>query len=395
MFKEGHYTSAAELFYFLLLLLMGLSWLGDKTSVPSIGMKGPVGLYLFCAIAGIFIAKMFNVKSLNIFTEFKSYAGYIFYIYLVPFLIKDKNDIRRCVWALVICSAIPLFEIAPYLNQTRHVDTERYNIAINWGSALNTYVGYILPMVFLALSLFRISSGWIRRGLLLVFISTSLVSLFYSQTRTGWIALSFAFVVYAFLSEKRIKFIIVSSIFLILTIAIYANTKTVSSIISHRIVDETFDKQDSSLQTRFQRWETAKSTFSEYPLTGTGWGGYLVELPDGTLSEESIDILPRWHSSFFEILSQLGLIGVLSFYWIWLRIGKIFFNAWKSARERQDRTILCGLIAAVVSIFVYSFGEQQFYKIETASVSWFITALLIAYARFLNASIMNSTRSQT
>ena len=49
----------------------------------------------------------------------------------------------------------------------------------------------------------------------------------------------------------------------------------------------------------------------------------------------------------------------------------------------QDRLILSGLISAVLSCFVYSFGEQQFYRIETASLSWFITGLLVVYTSFI------------
>ena len=103
------------------------------------------------------------------------------------------------------------------------------------------------------------------------------------------------------------------------------------------------------------------------------------------MSDTSLSILPRWHNSFFEILSQLGLLGVLTFYWIWIRLAKLAMQARNLIEDNKDNILLSGLIAAVLSCFIYSLGEQQFYRIEIASVSWFVAGLLVACVNIIMA----------
>ena len=171
-------------------------------------------------------------------------------------------------------------------------------------------------------------------------------------------------------------------------IALSSLAPSIEKIIRHRVFEQTIDQQDSSLQARLGRWETAINIFKAHPLIGSGWGGYLLRRPDGYMSDTSISALPRWHNSFFEILSQLGLLGVLTFYGIWIRLGKLAMQARcliKDNKDNKDNILLSGLIAAVLSCFIYSFGEQQFYKIETASVSWFVAGLLVVCVNIIMA----------
>ena len=77
-------TSAAELIYLGLLIVMTVSWLSDRSVLPNLGLATPIRLYAMCSLMGVFTALWFNVRPVNIFLELKSYLGYVFYIFLVP-----------------------------------------------------------------------------------------------------------------------------------------------------------------------------------------------------------------------------------------------------------------------------------------------------------------------
>ena len=218
--------------------------------------------------------------------------------------------------------------------------------------------------------------------ILIAYAGLCIYVIFYSQTRAGWIALSISFIVFSYLSRIRVKMILVGIVTLTI-LFILGQTAIIQSVIKKRLVEQTIQQQDSSLKKRFERWEIAIATFQEHPIFGSGWGGHFYIKPDGALSKNSISPLPRWHNSFFGILSQLGILGILTYYMIWLQIGRHVWRSWKSVNNSNDRHILAGLISAVLSAFIYSLGEQQFYRIETGSVSWFTVGLLIAYARFV------------
>jgi len=376
----GFHTSAAELIYFSLLVFMALSWLADNSVLPNLGLSAPIRLYTICSLIGVFTALWFSVSPVNIFIELKSYLGYVFYIFLVVYLTTDKEQAKKYLWAFVIASLIPIMDALPNLralaSQTETL--QRLNV-LAWGP-LNTLVGFLLPIFFLGLALLFLNYGWRPKLFLMGILCSIAMILLFSQTRSGWIALVVSVAVFMVLTQRRLKmFFYVGALLLLVTAAV--GSEGAKNLINARI-ERTGSEQDSSLSKRIARWDIAVRTFWAYPLTGSGWGGYLSVQPGGGVGNKSGPALPRWHNSFFEILSQLGIFGVFAFYWIWLRVFKRSYAAWQAAHE-EDRLILSGLISAVLSCLVYSLGEQQFFRIEGASVSWFTTGLLVAYSSFI------------
>lgn len=371
--KPGYHTSAAELIYFAFLIFFFI----QRVDIQDHGLQKPIKWYLVVAVLGIFPAIIHDVSPLNTAIEIKSYVLYIFYLYLVPFLIRNKTELKNCLWVFIIFSVIPLVYVVPNLGSLADIETERIADFTQYWGALNILVGYILPVIFMGITLIYLTSNPFIRVMLLMFVGVSFVILFYSQTRSGWCSFLISFIVFANLARKKYLVFVVIPLLSII-IALSSLAPNIKTIIRHRVFEQTIDQQDSSFQKRLDRWETAIDTFKALPLLGSGWGGYLVRRPSGYMSDVSLSILPRWHNSFFEIISQLGLLGVLTFYWIWLRLGKLAMQARALIEGNKDNILLSGMIAAVLSCFIYSFGEQQFYKIETASVSWFVAGLLVA-----------------
>ena len=120
--EPGYFTSAAELLYFGLLIIMVTSWLMNKRSMPDMGFKRPLGFYLLVSFIGIFTGIIYNVRPLNIFIEVKSYLGYVFFIFLVPFLVNKKKDILDYLWAFVIFSIIPFIYVVPNFWQIAFIE---------------------------------------------------------------------------------------------------------------------------------------------------------------------------------------------------------------------------------------------------------------------------------
>jgi hypothetical protein len=381
-------TSFAEIVYFSLVLVMGLAWLRNREAVSAIGLEWPIRIYLLCALVGVFTAIYFDVSFGNIITELKSYAVYIFYLYLIPFLMDNKEDVTKSLWAFIILSIIPLLYVLSNLRGLSAMEHGRAELTQYWGP-LNVFVGYISPMIFIAIALYLTTSRLILKASLLVFIIFCLYVLLYSETRSAWISFSISSVIFVFLSKKTI-YLGFTLIMLVALIFFTDSTGKIKSIVKHRVEEEMIVRMDSSLQDRLNRWEIAEKIFKAHPLIGSGWGGYLRPLGDGQVSSVSSRGLPAWHNSFLEILSQLGILGIIAFYWVWYRIFKLSYTAWREPNDSKDKLILGGLISAVLCMFIYSFGEQQFYRVETASVSWFIIGLLVAHANYLNFRKLNA-----
>jgi O-antigen ligase len=157
---------------------------------------------------------------------------------------------------------------------------------------------------------------------------------------------------------------------------------SVTGIVEDRIVKKTLTP-DHALQERYNRWEVAWTTATTYPFSGSGWGGFLPIVAEGTVGEKSLPIPPRWHNSFMEVLSQLGFPGLLAFFWLWLKIMRREARTLMSVRDWEKHPAYLGLFVAVLTCLVYGLGEQQFFRIETASYSYFLAGLLITKGRMI------------
>ena len=82
----------------------------------------------------------------------------------------------------------------------------------------------------------------------------------------------------------------------------------------------------ASLQDRFFYWASSLEIFKQRPILGFGPGSFGVQyarfkIPAAMETQHS-------HSIFFEILTEDGLLGVLTFLWFWVLLLQ---KSWKDA----------------------------------------------------------------
>jgi len=375
-YKLGQgFTSALEVFTISMLLMVFL-WRavsGKKVFYKSF-LDSRLYLYILASLVAVLTAWVLGVDRLNILLEFKSYTLYIAYIFILAAVIKEWRQFDFLVGSILLLSLIPIAYALMGAFNIENPLSERLQ-TVGWGP-LNIYMGYIVPIFFLALcSFFKTQKVWLK-GALGIYLGVVTYSAFLSQTRSGWIALAVGILLFTILIRKRI--FVAISLFFVVAIFVYAPLGENAHLVARRrIIDETLVDPDRSLRKRFDRWENAWEVFKHYPITGTGWGSFFIPIGKGRLSNRSLPFLPRWHNSYLEILSQAGLFGLISFVWVWYTL---LTHSFKEIIKKNGRCqeLLIGLTCAVASCLVYAMGEQQFYRIETASLSWFLAGLLVA-----------------
>ncbi len=377
--RTGYFTSVNEL---LTLAILGL-WIGRRMLLkqplfPTRYFSRPLHLFVALAAAGVVTAFFwFKVARVNILVELKAYLLYAFYLFLIPDCIRDQRSLQRTLGLTLLFSLIPLVTALVGGMELSDLAEERLSVD-SWG-ALNVFVGYQLPLVFVALGL-MFTQGFARwRVPLILFCGMCCAALVLSKTRTGWIALAGGFVVFALLAQRK-ALLSLGALILAMAMLLSPLGESLERMFENRLVAETLTP-DSSLQHRFVRMEIAWATAAAYPLTGTGWGGFLTLRIDGSLSELSTPLLPRWHNTYLEVLSQLGFPGLIAFLLFWWRILSVEGRRLRRVYFPAERALGVGLFVSLFCCLVYAAGEQQFYKIETASHSYFLAGLLLAAGR--------------
>jgi len=395
--KPGYTTSFNEILtVFIFVIWFFRKSLKSSEGIQPVYFKNNLFAYLLLAFTGVLVASfIFQINTDNILDEFKSYVLYLFYLILIPECIDDQKELNRILFFMVLLSLLPITRGMLSAGEIHDTSVERLGVT-TWG-ALNIFVGYIVPLFFLAYAYFVDSKIGVKRIFLLVYLVIVIYLSVLSQTRTGWLAIIVGIIGFNFLSAKKINknilifsFVIVAA-FSLLKLSGFEATE----IIVHRVEDRTLNP-DHPLRVRFERAEVAWAIARNYPLTGTGWGGWLPLYGDGTVGDTPTDLLPRWHNGYLEILSQLGFPGLIAFLLLWWKIISNEYKSLKMAQAdvEQSSLMYTGLFVSVAACLVYAAGEQQLYRIETASHTYFLAGLLLASGKLARASRQSNKADQ-
>ncbi|MFN0096848.1 MAG: O-antigen ligase family protein [Dehalococcoidia bacterium] len=116
--------------------------------------------------------------------------------------------------------------------------------------------------------------------------------------------------------------------------------------------------------------------FKDNPIHGVGTGGF-----EHALVTSYIDILPDWarttlsHTSLVSILAELGLIGVVAFGFVGVKLAIVAAKTYAEAREPGERLITGWAIVAVFGVILQSQSEG---RLLDDPYLWFYAAILVA-----------------
>ena len=125
-------------------------------------------------------------------------------------------------------------------------------------------------------------------------------------------------------------------------------------------------------------WPLAGAMIRDYPVTGVGVGGYIIEMSNYAKDKNVIIEIPESaENSALQIGSELGLVGLLVAAWIFWeivkQIGRQFRFVGKSPR---DRYLLIGLTAGIFSFVLIGFVHTFIWSYEIKYTLWLLVGLL-------------------
>jgi O-antigen ligase len=364
----------------LMILLILARWVINKDEPK--GWVIPFVLVLFyglVAISGLFFAKDIEATQQEIVGLGRGVA-----ITMITVLMVQKKEVfRRLIWVLLIAGII-LGTIAVFQYFT---DTFNNNY---WGfaqSKVQSIVGqteasriggpfgdpnqFAQILVFLAPIAFNQilneKKPWLR--ILAVWATTvcSLVVIF-SYSRGGLLALAVAMLVILFYHRPRLV-----NILLVLTILIgvasyipnqyMARMKTMVDLISGRMDP----REEISIRTRASAYLVGFRMFIDHPFLGVGMHNFSKQYQDYARQIGLDPYAKEWapHSLYLEVLSEMGLLGFISFSLILWTMFKRTWQAWKlflSIGLKEYAAIVAGVGAGLIGYFTAGLFLQNSYS---------------------------------
>lgn len=320
--------------------------------------------------AAAFIYYMISVASLALYDphafvdpEFYRWDGNFFVSYL-PLLIlpfyRNGLDMSKVASRFVLF-ATPINVVATF-----------YQIIFKPGNSItgaflsaNAFGGFLMTVIAISLSF------WIHRRnklwLLMAVVNSALLLLSYSRGSILGILVGFVF----FIAIRRgsvwvvwsslLFAVMIQVVILSYTYPIYVNNGGAVNQYVYGSGEAAGEKEANVLQRAFESWPRGLYMFLHSPLTGAGVGS-VNDLPavfnnDYFLQFNDTDVRiyssAHAHNTYLHVLGEQGLIGLLSFLYMWVLVYKQLAKSFHYTELRD------ALIVIFLSLTVAAFTEHR------------------------------------
>jgi O-antigen ligase len=327
-----------------------------------------------------------------LFNFFSYLTGFLFFAILSRTL-RSKEYVKALLLTfsfslsvVLIFSIVQKFYSPSLANTPLWVRLDRINSTFKDPNSFGVILSASLPLLLgLAIAAERRSRVF--------FSALILLGLFvfpFTGSRSGFLGLGLSLLIFflLFLKERKIKYRkqLVYIIALFLVVIVFFVSFSVfyqKSNLYHRI-ELSLDslKKEGSLNKVFTQkidfWRVALSMVKEYPLSGVGLGAYIIEMPD-YLKQMKLPfrLTDSAENYVLQVVSELGLIGLFLFFWVFLEIYRRAKTSWtESPLQGRERVILIGAISGMGAILANYFFHSYIGSFEVKYFFWLLVSLI-------------------
>lgn len=349
----------------------------------------------------------FNPNALGIWKAY-FFEPILFFI-LVINVFKNKTAFKKIFGALTIAmfvvSAWAIFQKITGLFIPNPfwaaAETRRVVSFFTYPNALGLYLA---PLIMTAIGwLFSLSWNNVfnELGKKLLIITTVVISglaIYFARSEGALIALAGSLVIFGLMANKKWRALTISCSLVVLTIVLIMPTL-------RGFVLTKMSLQDLSGEIRKQQWkETVTMLNNGRIVSGTGLNNYQATVKP--YHQEGIffnsDKLPNFdavvwassslqakywqpveiylypHNIFLNFWSELGLLGLLLFVWLFAKYlwqgAKLYTTLNK--QKNPDRYIVLGLTTAMLTLLIHGLVDVPYFKNDLALIFWLLLAML-------------------
>lgn len=346
----------------LFILVLTATWITSKRAATvKLAPKffGPISLLILASILGLIAAE----DTLSALGIWKAY----FLEPLLVFLILQSTFTKITDWKRLLISFGVSAMILSLIGITQYVfnvgipvpwDIERRVTSLfDYPNALGLFLAPVATISFLQALFFwkerKTSLFWLISFLL------SMTGIVLAKTEAALVAVPAAIFIALLLSNvsKQKKYIL-AFFAIIMVISAIAIPLTRNKILL----------QDYSGQARLSQWQETAQLIADNPLFGAGLNSYpsaIVPYHDFT----TFEIFQYPHNIVFNIWVELGLAGVIAFFWL----GLVSVQQMKG--RKQDHLVIIAF-AALLTMTVHGFVDVPYFKNDLSVLTWIFLALL-------------------
>jgi O-antigen ligase len=354
-----------------LLVIIGFSWLAKMAVNKDLGLflktplNKPIAFYLALCLVSTLIGVIFErVHLMTGFFYVLKYFQYVIVYFMAANHLKDKKQLQNYVWAMLLTCAV-----VSVMGMAQVPSGERVSAPFE-GSVgePNTFGGYLVFMICIGAGLFLLSSSFRHQVLCAFLILLFAVPLFYTQSRSSYLAAIPAVASFVWLSKRR--FWVLPFILLIAFSMPYIAPRPAVERVAYTftqgrdrtdVVTIGGVKLDTSTSARIKSWREAIKDVSRHPILGYGVTGY-----------KFVD------AQYVRVAAETGLLGLVSFLFLMATIFLEGVRVHRTAKDPFHKGLAAGFLAGFIGLLFHGLGANTFIIVRIMEPFWFIAAMVMA-----------------
>ena len=372
----------------VLILICSFVWIiklvQKKYSFPAVSklLLYPALAFLLSATFAVFVSPDIR-EALG---AWKAYfiEPFLFFVVCVS-VVRTPEQIRRLLYALGFSALlISIFGIIQYITTIglpaswlgNSIEPRRIVSVFDYPNALALYLAPIIAL-FAGLLLPRQDSRpLLSRLFAVVVVATSLVAIFLTFSRGGWLGVLAGFVVIGVLSSYR-KYVVGLLLALVLiVVAVPSSRERVLPLLQGK---------DVSSDVRLVLWQGSWNIVKARPVLGAGLSGFRTYYAQYKLPQH-IEILNYPHNIVLNFWLETTIFGLASFVWLLVAWIVLITQTLRSDSSRVFRALLIGLAAAIAAIVVHGFVDVPYLKNDLAVQFWLFVAFTVISQQIIKSS---------
>jgi O-antigen ligase len=231
----------------------------------------------------------------------------------------------------------------------------------------NTFGGYLVFMIAIVVGLMG-SSPYSQKRLIYAFLLFLFaIPLFYTQSRSSYLAAVPALLSFIWLFNKK-QWIIPALLLLALSMPFIA-PEPAKERVSYTftqgrdrrdVVTIAGIKLDTSTSERLRSWKEASKDWIKHPIVGYGVTGYRF-----------VD------AQYVRVLVETGVLGLVMFLVLVLTIFTEGLRVLRTTSDPLHKGLCAGFLAGFVGLLFHAIGANTFIIVRIMEPFWFITAMVI------------------
>ncbi|HJZ24369.1 MAG TPA: O-antigen ligase family protein [Candidatus Babeliales bacterium] len=338
----------------------------------------PIFAFLLCALVAVLCS--FDVQY-SIHSFLFDYLILFIIFFAIVNTLGSMEQIHRIVNAmLIIFGLVCVYGIYGYYMKIA-IRNDRLIATFDYHSPCAKYISYLLPIViYLLLS----CKEYRTRIYLITLVFVGSFSVVLTQNRTSWVAI-FITVLFLLVIAKR-RYLIIFVLLVCLLMYFVGSSKYSSHARTIFQVSQ-LSTSKSPLGQRLLCWNTSVEIIKDYPFLGIGIGPrifrntyqkYAQEIVNKkNLKIKKIERVSHAHNVFLTIFVEMGILGLISFIWLYVTIFYSAIKLYKTSRDERTRNVIMGIVGSLLCIFLHG-ATDNFIKKPDVLFLWFIIGILFA-----------------